>query len=133
MKLQAKKFLNVFSQKRLMGGALVLALTQFGASLAGLIRDRVLTQTFPNLSVVDVYIASFRPSDLLFQVSIMAGFSVALVPLLARYKAERKPRQMSDLLSVVTGAAAIVFGLLALLLAVFFPWIAPPPNKTLCY
>src|SRR3990167_8260840 len=125
MKLQAKKFLNVFSQKRLMGGALVLALTQFGASLAGLIRDRVLTTTFPNLSVVDVYIASFRPSDLLFQVTIMAGVSGALVPLLARYKAENKPRQMSDLLSGVTGAAAIVFGLLALLLAVFFPWIAP--------
>ncbi|OGJ55888.1 hypothetical protein A3D88_03985 [Candidatus Peribacteria bacterium RIFCSPHIGHO2_02_FULL_52_16] len=125
MKLQAKKFLNVFSQKRLMGGALVLALTQFGASLAGLIRDRVLTQTFPNLSVVDVYIASFRPSDLLFQVSIMAGFSVALVPLLARYKAERKPRQMSDLLSGVTGAATLAFGLIALLMALAFPNIAP--------
>ncbi|HLD71044.1 MAG TPA: lipid II flippase MurJ [Candidatus Peribacteraceae bacterium] len=119
------RFFAGFAQDRIFGGAVVLALTQFGASLAGLIRDRVLTTTFPRLGVVDVYIASFRPSDLLFQVTIMAGFSVALVPLLARYKAENKPRQMSDLLSGVTGAAAIVFGLLALLLAVFFPWIAP--------
>src|SRR3989338_9697153 len=114
-----------FSQERIVGGALVLALTQFGASLAGLVRDRMLTSTFPRLSVVDVYIASFRPSDLLFQVTIMAGFSVALVPLLARYKAERKPRQMSDLLSGVTGAAALVFGSIALILAVLFPYIAP--------
>lgn len=85
----------------------------------------MLTQTFPGLSVVDVYIASFRPSDFLFQITVMAGFSVALVPLLARYRAERKPRQMSDLLSGVTGAASLLFGIMALGAAFFFPKIAP--------
>lgn len=114
-----------FAQHRLLGGAAVLAATQFAASLAGLIRDRALTQTFSELSIVDVYIASFRPSDLLFQVTIMSGFSVALVPLLARYRADSAPRKMSDLLSGVTSVAALIFGLLALVLALFFGQLAP--------
>ncbi len=118
-------FLSSFSQKRLVGGALVLASMQFAASLAGLVRDRMLARTFPGLDTVDVYIASFRPSDLLFQTTIMAGFSVALVPLLATYYGKDKQQDMNGLLSGVTGIAAIVFGVLALLLAIFFPSIAP--------
>ncbi|MBI3331599.1 hypothetical protein HYZ99_01420 [Candidatus Peregrinibacteria bacterium] len=120
-----RRLFSSLAQHRLVGGALVLAVTQFGASVMGLLRDRVLTKTFPGLDVVDVYIASFRPSDLLFQVAIMAGFSVALVPLLAKYKANGEQREMSALLSGVTGAAALVFGVIALLMGIFFPWIAP--------
>ncbi|MDD5751379.1 MAG: lipid II flippase MurJ [Candidatus Peribacteraceae bacterium] len=113
------------SQERILGGAAVLALLQFGASLMGLIRDRILAKTFPGLDTVDVYIAAFRPSDLLFQICIMAGFSVALVPLLARYHTAHDARQMSDLLSGVTAVAAVVFGIIALALGIALPWVAP--------
>jgi len=116
---------SAFAQHRILGGAMVLASMQFCASLMGLVRDRVLAQTFPGLGVVDVYIASFRPSDLLFQVVIMAGFSVAVVPLLAQYKAKNDQLQMSSFLSGVVTVAAIGFGLLALVAAIFFPVIAP--------
>jgi putative peptidoglycan lipid II flippase len=114
-----------FGQQRLLGGAFVLALTQFAASVAGLIRDNALNRTYPGLSTVDVYIASFRPSDLLFQITIMAGISTVLVPLLARYKANDKHDETSNLLSSVLFAGSVVFGLIALLLAVFLPSIAP--------
>ncbi|HVW66757.1 MAG TPA: lipid II flippase MurJ [Candidatus Peribacteraceae bacterium] len=114
-----------FAQHRLLGGAFVLAVTQAGASLAGLIRDRMLTKTFPGLDTVDVYIASFRPSDLLFQIAIMAGLSTVLVPLLARYKADDRFGDMSGLLSSVIALGSIVFGVIALVLAIIFPWIAP--------
>ena len=113
------------NQKRILGGAAVLALTQFGAYLEGLFRDRVLAKTFPGLEVVDVYIAAFRPSDLLFQMCIMAGFSVALVPLLASYKADNNQKQMSELLNGVVTVAAVGFGVVALLMAIFFESIAP--------
>lgn len=102
-----------------------MAVTQLGASLAGLIRDRTLTQTFPEFAVVDIYIAAFRPSDLLFQVCIMAAFSVALVPLLAKYKTADNQMEMSRLLSAVMAVAALVFGLAALVMALFFEQIAP--------
>ncbi len=113
------------AQNRLIGGAFVLAITQFAASLAGLFRDNILNSTFPGLSTVDVYISSFRPSDLLFQMTIMAGLSTVLVPLLARYKAHDDHDQTSRLLSSVTAAGSIAFGLMALVLAVLMPRIAP--------
>lgn len=119
-----KKLRESFGQHRLLGGAFVLAVTQFAASLAGLVRDNLLNRTFPGLSTVDVYISSFRPSDLLFQMTIMAGLSTVLVPLLARYKAHHEHEETSRLLSSVTAAGSIAFGLLALALAIFMPQIA---------
>ena len=47
--------ISEFKQHRILGGVAVLAVTQFGASLVGLIRDRVLASTFPGLDTVDVY------------------------------------------------------------------------------
>ena len=107
-----------------MGGAAVLALTQFGASLAGLFRDRILAGTFPALHVVDVYIAAFRPSDLLFQIFIMAGFSTVLVPLLARYKAHDNHKEIQSLIQSVILMGSLLFGTLALILALTLPHIA---------
>lgn len=121
-----KSFLSRhLSQQRLLGGAFVLAITQFAASLAGLVRDNALNRTFPGLSTVDVYISSFRLSDLLFQITIMAGLSTVLVPLLARYKAHDKHGETSGLLSGVMSAGSLCFGAVALVLALAFPWIAP--------
>jgi putative peptidoglycan lipid II flippase len=120
-----KKFSDTFGQHRLLGGAIVLAITQFGASLAGLIRDSMLNRTYPGLSTVDVYISSFRLSDLLFQMTIMAGISTVLVPLLSRYKANDKHDETSWLLSSVMTMGSMAFGGIALILAVLFPYIAP--------
>ncbi len=122
--MRARNFFGLHSQHRILGGAAVLALTQIAASVAGLLRDYLLNRTFPGLHVVDVYFAGFRPSDLLFQMTIMAGYSVALVPLLAQYKASDNKRGMNDLLSGVMGLAAVAFGALALALALALPWIA---------
>ncbi len=119
------KLRDSFAQHRLLGGALVLALTQLAASLMGLVRDRALTVTFPGLQTVDVYLASFRPSDLLFQITIMAGLSTVLVPLLSCYKVRNKPEEMSRLLSSVLFLGSSVFGAIALFLAIIFPLIAP--------
>lgn len=119
-----KKLSTSFGQHRLLGGAFVLAVTQFAASLAGLVRDNLLNRTFPGLSTVDIYISGFRPSDLLFQMTIMAGLSTVLVPLLARYKANGLHNETSRLLSSVTAAGSLVFGLVALVLAILMPQIA---------
>lgn len=116
---------SFLSQNRILSGAAVLAFTQFGASLAGLMRDRMLARTFPGLDVVDVYIAAFRPSDLLFQVAVMSAFSVALVPLLARLHVQGDQKGMGGLLGSTIILFSLIFGGLALLLALFLPWLAP--------
>lgn len=110
-------------QHRILGGAAVLAFTQAAASVAGLLRDRLLNSTFSDLSVVDAYIASFRPSDLLFQLTVMSGIATVLVPLLAR--AHSKGDESSKLLSSVMGLGSLAFGAIALVGGVFFPYIAP--------
>ncbi len=111
-------------QHRILGGAAVLSVTQAGASVAGLLRDRLLNQTFSDdLSIVDTYIASFRLSDLLFQLTVMSGIATVLVPLLAR--ASTKENDTSKLLSSVMAMGSLVFGAIALVCAIFFPLIAP--------
>ena len=98
---------------------------QLGASIMGLIRDRTLASTFPGLDTVDVYIAAFRPSDLLFQMMIMAWFSVAIVPLLAQYHADGKRKDMHELLHSVVTLAALIFGFVGLVMSLFMADIAP--------
>ncbi len=110
-------------QHRILGGAAVLAVTQAGASVAGLVRDNLLNRTFPpEQGIVDAYIAGFRPSDLLFQLTVMAGVSTVLVPLLTR---ARDKGACSELLSSVMWLGSLVFGAIAIVCAVFFPVIAP--------
>lgn len=111
-------------QHRILGGAAVLAVTQAGASVVGLVRDNLLNATFPpDSGVVDAFIAGFRPSDLLFQLTVMSGIATVLVPLLARSHA--KGEDASTVLSSVMAIGSLVFGVLALIMAVLFPIIAP--------
>src|SRR3989344_4234427 len=97
-------FLQSFtSQKRLAGGAMVLAITQLLASVAGLFRDRILASTFPPgldpLDTVSVYIAAFPPEIFLIQIIIKSAISVALVPHLATHLAKGGPDKIDRLLT----------------------------------
>ncbi len=116
---------ETFGQHRLLGGAIVLALTGFSASFVGLIRDNLLARTFPGLGVVDVYLAAFRPSDLLFQVCIMSALGTVFVPMLAGHKAHGRQDQMWQVLGGAMAVGGMVFGGLALVLGLGFGWIAP--------
>jgi putative peptidoglycan lipid II flippase len=48
-----------------------------------------------------------------------------LVPILAAHKAHGRDRDMGDVLSGTMAMGALVFGCIALLLGIVFPWIAP--------
>ena len=109
-----------------MGGIAVLAVTQFGASLTGLLRENVLARVFAsNLGVVDAYVAAFNPSDLLFQTCVVSAMGTVLVPVLAKYRAKGNATEVQKVLSGTIGITAILFGIVALILAVAFPWLTP--------
>lgn len=125
-----KKLVHSFlSQKRIAGGASVLALTSLLASACGFLRDRAFSTMFPldsdPLGVASVYIAAFRPSDLLFQLFVMSCLSVVMVPFLAGHLAKDKRDDMNE----ITTSTLIVFGsgfaVVALILFVLFPVLAP--------
>lgn len=123
--LYSMRLPSVLSQHRILGGAAILALTQLGASIAGLLRDRLLAQVFPDLAVVDAYIAAFRPSDLLFQVLVMSAIGMILVPLLVREHHRDDHDGVGTLLGAAMGLGGLLFGALALFLTVALPLIAP--------
>ncbi len=126
MKMFVRSLLN---QERIAGGAAVLALTQLLASVCGFLRDQAFSVTFPlsedPIGVASVYIAAFRPSDLLFQMTVMSCLSVVLVPFLATYLKRGEKDQMSRITTSTIIVFGLFFGTTALLLALFFPLIAP--------
>lgn len=125
-----RHFLSSFlSQKRIAGGAFVLAFTQLLASVCGFLRDQAFSITFPidsdPIGVASVYIAAFRPSDLLFQIFVMSSLSVLLVPFLSAHLAHDRKEQVDQILTSTMIVFGIMFGGIALVLALFFPWVAP--------
>jgi putative peptidoglycan lipid II flippase len=120
---------SLLSQKRIAGGAAVLALTQLIASACGFLRDRAFSSVFPlesdPIGVASVYIAAFRPSDLLFQVFIVSCLGVVLVPFLASHLAHDRREEMNRIASSTLVVFGSLFGVIALLTAIIFPWIAP--------
>ncbi|TSC79575.1 MAG: virulence factor [Candidatus Peregrinibacteria bacterium Gr01-1014_25] len=115
---------SLFHERRVLGGTAILALTQVAASVAGLLRDRLLNQTFPR-EVTDAYFAAFRPSDFLFQACILSALGTVFVPVLASRRAHGSQGGMDRLLSAVLHVAAVVFGVIAGALALLLPFLAP--------
>lgn len=124
-----KLFLSLLSRERIAGGALILALLQVSASIVGFFRDQAFSIMFPldsdPIGVASVYIAAFRPSDLLFQITVMSCLSVVLVPFLSAHIAHERRRDINELLSSTLVFFGFLFGSLALVLAIFFEQIAP--------
>ncbi len=111
-------------QHHIIGGTVILAITQLLASVMGFIRDSAFSRVFPDGGVVDVYVAAFRPSDFLFQTCIMAAMGTVLVPVLASHKAHKRGEEVSKVLSGSMIIGSIVFGCIALIMSISLPWIA---------
>lgn len=77
------------------------------------------------LGVASVYIAAFRPSDLLFQVFVMSCLSVVVVPFLASHLAHGRRQEVDKILTSTMTIFGLVFGIAALALAILFPTVAP--------
>ncbi len=124
-----KLLISLLSEKRIAGGAAILAFTSLASSVCGFLRDQAFSIMFPlgsdPLGVASVYIAAFRPSDLLFQVLVMSCLSVVVVPFLAGHLAHDRKHEMDKILTSTMIVFGLGFGIVALTLAIFFPWIAP--------
>lgn len=122
-------FQSLLSERRIAGGAAVLAITSLAASVCGLIRDQAFSIMFPldndPIGVASVYIAAFRPSDLLFQILVMSCLSVVVVPFLASHLAHDRREDMDRILTSTMFMFSLIFGIAALVTAVFFADLAP--------
>lgn len=101
------------------GAAFVLALGTFSSQLLGLLRDRLLAQTFGAGTDLDLYYAAFRIPDLLY---ISVGSLLAVTVLVPFVLREKNPRPLLD---AVFTSYLICIASVAALVWIFMPMLAP--------
>lgn len=109
------------------GAAFVLALGTFTAQLLGLLRDRLLAQSFGAGPELDLYYAAFRVPDLIY---ISLGSLLAVTVLVPFVLREKDPRPLLDAVFtsyvfLVGGAALVVWVFMPSLAAMIAPGFSP--------
>ena len=99
-------------------GSILLSITTFASYGAGLLRDRVLAQTFGAGRELDAYTAAFLLPDFLFNLLIASGIAAAVVPLVTDLLAKHKKEALTYLNSVITAGTGVM-GVVAIFLIIF--------------
>lgn len=89
---------------------MVVAVLYFGSYVVGLVRERLLANTFGAGRELDAYNAAFQLPELLFDVLVEAGLAAAFIPIFARLRATPEGIAAADRFArtVLTLAVAIM-------------------------
>lgn len=102
-------------------GATLLAASALLSKVLSFIRDRLVLQTFPDLSTVDAIYASFRIPDFLFFLFIASTISVIFIP-----RIEQTPeKERSDYIASFLWGIVIIFGIACILGILALPTLVP--------
>jgi len=112
-----RKILNHKSETIFGAAMLISSLTLFGAFL-GILRNALLASRFGASGNLDIYYASFRLPDMIYNIFIMGAISAAFIPVFSQYwaKNEKEAWQFSNAIILIIGSFV---GTLALLVAIF--------------
>lgn len=115
-----KNLLSLLSirQNSILSGAAVLMATVAASKVLGLVRDRLLANTF-SPDQVAVFLAAFRLPDLLFQMLIFGAVSVAFIPVFTEYLHRKDEKEAFSFASEVFNAVLVVFSLVSILVIIF--------------
>lgn len=105
--------------------AVVLAAASVASRLLGVVRDRVIAYHFGASHVTDIYYASFRIPDLMYNLVVLGTVSSAFIPVLTEYIAKKREKEAWRLASGVFTTMIILLGVFALILAITVPWVLP--------
>ncbi len=117
------KILNGES-KSITSAALVVGAASLFSRLIGLLRDRILAGEFGASETLDIYYASFRIPDFLFQLLIVGALSAGFIPLFARLHHDDRDRAWIFAGSVLH-VVIVILALMGALLALLAGWIVP--------
>lgn len=98
--------------------SLLLAATALLSNILGLVRNVVFYRLIPT-SQLDIYYASFRIPDFLFNLLIFGAISSAFVPLFSGLVAQGKEEQARRFADQTFTWLTVIFGSLAVVLAIF--------------
>lgn len=113
-----KKLLNHRSET-IFGAGLLMSALAFLGSLVGIVRNALLASHFGASHSLDVYYASFRLPDLIYNIFIIGAISAAFIPLFNEYLSKDKDKawQFSSLIIFCIGCFLTIFGLIVVVFA----------------
>jgi len=126
--LIVEKFLNntksfIFSQqKSIFSSALLISFMIVLARLFGFLRYRILAQYF-NKEMLDIFFASFRIPDLIFEILITGALTSTFIPIFVKYKNNNK--DLSDNISSIINVILLLLTFFVVILLIFLDKIIP--------
>ena len=111
------KILNHKSETIFGAAMLTSGLTLLGSFL-GLLRNAFLASYFGASGYLDIYYASFRLPDLIYNIFIMGAVSVAFIPLFTEYWAKNK-EEAWEFANAIVMCIGVFIGIIAILVAIF--------------
>lgn len=120
-------FRKLFHQefKSVSSAAFVLAIASIASRILGVVRDRVIAYRFGASNVTDIYYASFRLPDLVYNMIVLGAISSAFIPVLTGYFAKKQSQDAWRLANGVLTMLLLVLGVFSVLLYFTVPWILP--------
>lgn len=118
-----KKFFYYISNKKLTVGnaAVLLGSTYLLNNVLGLIREIIIANKYGAERTADIFFASFKIPDLIFQLLILGALSAAFIPVLVEHISKGKKEEAL----LITNSVLNFFLLLALGFAVLIYFLAP--------
>jgi len=104
------------------GGAVLIAFFSIIAKLVGLFRDRLLASGFGADRILDIYYASFRLPDLIFNTLVLGALSAAFIPIFIRLWEIDKKRAW-ELVNITINKIVGLLIVLAILAIIFAPLV----------
>src|SRR3989344_2428686 len=106
------------------GGALLIAAFSVISKLLGFLRDRLIAGHFGASRIADIYFASFRIPDLVFNILVLGALTSAFIPIFQKtWNSDR--RAGIELSNSILNILLLVIGVLAALLVVLAPQVMP--------
>ncbi len=115
-----KSFVN--SKNSVRGASIILVITLTLSNILGLLRDRFLATYIPT-SELDIYFASFRIPDLIFNFLILGAISSAFIPIFCDLKSKDDKRESWDLTNSLMNIGVLILIFLAIIAYFLMPYL----------
>ncbi len=120
-----KRFFGLFSKENSVRSAsIILIITLTLSNVLGLLRDRFLAKNILT-SDLDIYYASFRIPDLIFNFLILGAITSAFIPVFSEYIMGKKLKEAYRITNSLINIALVALIIMALLFILFMPEIMP--------
>ena len=123
--IQSGKSLFLRKQTNILSAASVIMAAVLMSRILGLLRLRLMTERFfPDAKwQFDVYIASFRFPDMIFELLVLGALSAAFIPVFSEYL-EKNKEEAYRVVSSVINILSLIFGLAAVVMFIFAPQLS---------